>query len=175
LHYAWKKVGDTTTLGAIDSLVLNGLTQTEGAVYRCIVSNASGKDSADITIIVTAGTISNPLTLSGVFVDPTRVRLTIGQYLGIPYSAGAGIYVDTIGVWYSTLTFPSGALSPTASGLVKIPLQQLRADADDSYDTVIQYIAIPPDSCKSLYLVASPFWNNPDTILPVASGVPPIH
>ncbi len=169
LIYLWKKEGDTAVLSSADTLLLTSLKTTAGTVYRCIVSNGFGKDSVDIKVIVVTVTVYNPLSLKAIFVDPTRLLLTIGNYLALPSSESAGSFSDTVGVWYSTLTFPA-PLVRTAINLIKIPLYQLKADGDDSYDTVIQYTSSPPDSCKSLYVAVSPFWKNPDTIPPAGSG-----
>ncbi|MBN1575141.1 MAG: hypothetical protein JW913_01215 [Chitinispirillaceae bacterium] len=169
LDYTWIKVGDTTTLATADSLRLTDLTQISSVAYRCIVSNDAGKDSVDIRLRVSTTALDNPLKLKTAFIDPTRIKLTISNFMVLPYSDAAPAYVDTVGLWFSTLTFPSGMLSPADTNLVKISLQQMRAGAADTYDTSVQIFTAVPDECKFLYMVVAPFWKNPETVIAAVS------
>lgn len=54
--YSWVKVGSATVLSTTDSLRLTDLTVTAGDIYRCYTTNVVGRDSVDITLIVSENT-----------------------------------------------------------------------------------------------------------------------
>ncbi|MBN1306613.1 MAG: hypothetical protein JXA18_01755 [Chitinispirillaceae bacterium] len=169
LQYAWIQAGDSTVLSKDAFLTLTDLTQAGSVVYRCIVSNDAGNDSVDIRLMVSTTTLTNPLRLTTAFIDPTRIKLTISNFTVLPFSGDAPAYVDTVGVWFSSLTFPTGILSPEDTNCITIPLQQMRAGGTDTYDTSVQIFANAPDECKFLYMVVAPFWKTPETVIAAVS------
>ena len=253
VSYSWKVPGTATVLSDKDTLQLTSLAVTAGTTYRCIVSNSAGKDSADVKIIVLAGTVArftsepaadiavmagdnhtltvaatggeplsykwykdgmaaadsvgtgtsyaimnaaaansgmyycivsnsigsdtagpvvfkvvtddiyNLLVFSAQFVSPTRVRASISNFRNLPSSEAAAPRVDSIGIWYNYLTYPSAPLSFTSDSCVKFSLQQLLGGTGDTFSVDVD---VPlADGCSTpLYLVAAPHWKEPDSI-----------
>ena len=171
ISYAWKKAGESLILSTADTLQLTEFTANQNVTYRCVVTNGEGTDSADIRVCATTGSFFNPLVLRGKFVDPERAELTLSNFGSLPVSETSSPHVKEIGIWYSTVTFPVGAeLSGNADNCVKIDLQRMIDAGGGSFDTTIQFFNGAPEECRSLYIVASPLWKNPDTVVQTVSS-----
>jgi|GEM_PF-6165443 len=171
ISYAWKKAGESVILSTADTLHLTEFTANQNVTYRCVVSNGDGTDSADIRVCATTGAFFNPLVLTGVFVDPEQAKLTLSNFGSLPVSEESSPHVKEIGIWYSTVTFPVGAeLSGSADNCVKIDLQRMIDAGGGSFDTIVRFFNGVPEECRSLYIVASPLWKNPDTVVQTVSS-----
>jgi hypothetical protein len=165
-------MADADSIGGGAKFTIRGIAAKDTGVYYCIVRNLFGRDTTQ-TISLSLRTVPqyNPLTIQATFVDPQRAKVTIKNFLGLPFTAGTAPYVDSIGIWYETLTFPAGALSRTAANCLKLPLARLRAagSTTDSFDTTLQFFPSIPDTCAKVYMVTSPLWRQPDTVLSTIS------
>ncbi len=70
--YAWTIAGTAPLLSSSDSLALAALAPTTGIVYRCIVTNSAGSDTADITVIVNE-------TTAALFTAEPKAEIVIQQ------------------------------------------------------------------------------------------------
>lgn len=169
--YTWHRVEGATI--APDTLASYTITATpaayDGSRFYCIVSNTFGAVTSDtVHLEVTpSGPVYNPLTLLGTFVDPQHVRLSIGNFAGLPDTVSTPPYVDTIGIWYAASSYPV-TLPGAAPNVIKVPLRQLLNKNTIRYDTIVQ-IATNPDSCMTYYFIGSAFWKNPSP-LPVPAA-----
>lgn len=164
--YVWYKGGLTPadSIGNSTILSISSIDEGDAGIYRCIVSSGFGSDtSSPITVSVVTSTIFNVLSLEAHVIDPTHVLLTIGNYSDLPVSASSPPYVDSIGVWYNDLTYPTVPFSSDDGHSFIFSLADILASGGNTFDTTVQFSQIPA-SCISRYFAVAPLWNDPDSI-----------
>ncbi len=134
--------------------------------YYCIITNSKGSVTTP-NIVVTvrnAGEVYNSVNLKGTFIDRTKIKLTITNFINLPTTPDGGAYVDSIGIWFQESKFPSSP-DRNSPNLFKIPISVIRAKAGtaDTYDSTVTII-MGDKPCDTLYFIATPFWKNPDTL-----------
>lgn len=171
---AWYKdgspiVGANSTVYVIPNTVMS---KDSSYNYYCVVSYVSGSVTSNIikVTINKKGSIYNPITLKGKFINRSSIRLTIKNFMSLPVKNNAVVYVDTVGVWYKSTDYQ---FTPdrNSKNLINVPLDLLLAKGvNDSFDTLIN-IPMGDAECDSICFVATPFWK-PDTLPPfiIANG-----
>lgn len=173
LWFTWYKngTGPDDSIAAGEDLVLSSVTEDDSGSYYCIVRNTFGSDTTGpVTVTIITTTIYNVIELAALFIDPLQVRLSLSGYTGFPSSDAESPYVDSVGIWYDDLTFPSVPLSSDAEQCLKLSLDEMLAGAAETFDTVL-HLSEVSDECNTLYFVAAPIWKEPDSIPPDISSM----
>ena len=157
------------TINATTGIITGTPTAFQSAIAHTITAtNATDSAKDTITITVTpANQISNPLTINGTYLSPTRIVVRISGYSTLPTSLilPNTFFAESIGVWSQVATYPVPGRVPAPKRNL-LTSMKLRG-AEPFIDTIDVTALSAPDSIYAL--VASVYWKppaGPDTIAP---------
>lgn len=164
--FKWYKDGVAIPNSDTNVYTISNAAIVNSGTYHCIITNSKGSITTP-NIVVTvrnAGEVYNSVNLKGTFIDRTKIKITITNFLNLPTNSDGGAYVDSIGIWFQESKFPSSPIRNSLN-LFKIPISVMRAKAGttDSYDSTLSII-MGDKPCDTLYFIATPFWKKPDTL-----------
>ncbi len=119
---------------------------------------------------VTTGGVRNPVSVTGVWVDTSTVRLTISNFAELESTPSqTDAWTDTLGVWYG-LEKPAHP-ERASTALFRYALDDLFA-AGDPYTVSVTVPAVAESRRAAYYFCPSVFWHTPegDTLPPFVDG-----
>ena len=168
LDLTWYKDGfaSSDSIGTGPTYTISAATEEHAGSYWCIARNAYGSDATGMVVVrINSATVYNTLDLSARAVTANSVKAGISNFRDLPTEVGTGPRVDSIGIWYSYVTFPGAPLSSASTSCTAFPLSQLLAGVSDTFTTTIN-VPLAEGCSTPLYLVTAPIWKNPDSVPP---------
>ncbi len=164
-----QRLGEAMTAGAgTQQKTIAGLSSGQAYTFSLWVVDVAGNAAlVDSVTRVTpsAGDVGNPLSLSAVALDSTRVRLSVGGYGDVNHSPDNGLaYADSIALWVEPDTFPASP-DRQAQTVFFFAIDSLQSQ-DGVFNTELT-VAAGADSFA--YFAASLIWRQ----TPVGDSIPP--